>query len=136
MVKKRRQLLVPVIFALIVVSPSYVVSLRNDILRGFDNHSLDDDDFDLLIVSPLKFKLPLQKLVNHKEEIGIETELVTTEKIYQNLKKEFKLIKKLIKKMKKRDCRNYAASVIIGTTCFLRDTTPSSKAVLSSNLTP
>jgi len=34
-----------------------------------------------------------------------------------------------------RHKKNYALSVMIGTTCFLRETTPSNKTVLSSSLT-
>jgi len=39
--------------------------------------------YDLLIITPLKFKLILQKFVKHKEKFGIKTILKTTNEIYK-----------------------------------------------------
>ena len=41
-------------------------------------------DYDLVIIAPRIFKRPLQKLVDHKNNIGVKTFLKTTEEIYKN----------------------------------------------------
>ena len=40
------------------------------------------DAYDLLIIAPQSFESHLQRLVNHKENMGVKTNLVTTEDIY------------------------------------------------------
>lgn len=42
----------------------------------------DNDVYDLLIIAPSSFNNYLQTLVSHKEDIGVKTNLVTTEEIY------------------------------------------------------
>ena len=42
-----------------------------------------DDVYDLLIISPLQFTRKLQRLVDHKEDMGIRTKLITTQHIYR-----------------------------------------------------
>jgi len=42
------------------------------------------DEYDLLIVAPSKFTSELQRLVDHKENLGIRTKLVTIEDIYSS----------------------------------------------------
>lgn len=43
-----------------------------------------DDEYDMVIIAPVKFSLALQKLVRHKNNYGIRTQLKTTESIYKN----------------------------------------------------
>ncbi len=45
--------------------------------------SKQDEIFDLVIISPNKFKLPLNKLKEHKESYGIKTKIKTTNEIYE-----------------------------------------------------
>ncbi|OYT58214.1 hypothetical protein B6U70_01020, partial [Euryarchaeota archaeon ex4484_162] len=42
------------------------------------------DEYDLLIVAPSKFTTELQRLVDHKENLGIKTKLVTIEDVYSS----------------------------------------------------
>jgi len=42
----------------------------------------EDDSYDMVIITPKKFSLPLKKLVEHKNNYGIKTTLKTTEDIY------------------------------------------------------
>ena len=42
------------------------------------------DEYDLLIVAPSKFTTELQRLVDHKENLGIRTKLVTIEDVYSS----------------------------------------------------
>ncbi len=39
--------------------------------------------YDLVIIAPREFQKPLQKLVTHKNQMGIKTNLVTTQEIYR-----------------------------------------------------
>lgn len=43
-----------------------------------------DNDYDLVIIAPRIFKRYLQRLVDHKNDIGVKTFLMTTEDIYKN----------------------------------------------------
>ena len=42
------------------------------------------DEYDLLVVAPSKFTTELQRLVDHKENLGIRTKLVTIEDVYSS----------------------------------------------------
>jgi hypothetical protein len=48
----------------------------------------DEDDYDLMIIAPSKFSLALIRLISHKSNNGIKTELHTTESIYKNYAEE------------------------------------------------
>lgn len=41
------------------------------------------DDYDLVIISPWLFSSKLQRLVDHKENMGVKTKLITTQEIYR-----------------------------------------------------
>jgi hypothetical protein len=43
-----------------------------------------DENYDLLIITPQKFNLQLQRLKRHKEKMGVSTIITTTEEIYEN----------------------------------------------------
>ncbi len=45
----------------------------------------DNDQYDLLIIAPFRFKLPLNFLVNHKNKLGVRTKLVTLNFIYNKI---------------------------------------------------
>lgn len=45
---------------------------------------IEEDSYDLVVIAPREFSNNIKKLVNHKEEIGIKTRLVTTQEIYDN----------------------------------------------------
>lgn len=48
-----------------------------------DNYIVSEDDsYDMVLITPKKFSLPLQKLVEHKNSHGVKTVLKTTENIY------------------------------------------------------
>lgn len=44
----------------------------------------DYGEYDLVIIAPSKFVNNLQKLVDHKNSLGVNTKLKTTEEIYDN----------------------------------------------------
>lgn len=60
------------------------------VLSGFgavaisENAENDYDEYDLVIIAPSKFTDDLRKLVDHKNSIGVNTTLKTTEEIYDN----------------------------------------------------
>ncbi len=43
-----------------------------------------NDEYDMVIIAPKKFSFFLNRLVKHKNSVGIKTNLVTTESIYKN----------------------------------------------------
>jgi hypothetical protein len=45
----------------------------------------DNDLYDLLIISPSRFKRPLQKLITHKNRFGVRTKFVTLGSIYNSI---------------------------------------------------
>ncbi|MBS3749567.1 MAG: hypothetical protein KGY67_07720, partial [Candidatus Thermoplasmatota archaeon] len=61
----------------------------------------DNDSFDLLIISPQKYQQKCNRLVNHKEQMGINSNLLTAEYIFENFdgKDEPEKIKYCIKKV-------------------------------------
>jgi len=49
-------------------------------------NSLDsNDEYDLLIITPIKFRMSLQRLLKHKNSVGVNTKIVTTNEIYKNV---------------------------------------------------
>ena len=41
------------------------------------------NDYDLVIIAPREFQKPLERLVTHKDQMGIKTKLITTQEIYR-----------------------------------------------------
>ena len=62
------------------------VAERADIKITYDlpeiNPFPENTEYDMVIIAPSKFKILLQKLVNHKNSFGVDTVLKTTEEIY------------------------------------------------------
>ena len=44
--------------------------------------SIQDEEYDLVIIAPSKFKFPLNKLKEHKESYGVKTRIKLTDEIY------------------------------------------------------
>ncbi len=61
----------------------------------------DNDSFDLLIISPQKYQQKCNRFVNHKEQMGINSNLLTAEYIFENFdgRDEPEKIKYCIKKV-------------------------------------
>jgi hypothetical protein len=45
-------------------------------------------EYDLLIIAPRRFKIPLMRLVNHKNRIGVKTILYSVEEVYNEMYRE------------------------------------------------
>jgi len=50
-----------------------------------DKIEFSTECYDLLIIAPSRFKLPLKFLVNHKNKVGIKTILVSVEEVYNQM---------------------------------------------------
>ena len=62
---------------------NYAQQLSVDISIDLPEHDLSlADDYDLLIIAPLQFQGKLQRLVDHKNDVGVRTTLITTQQIY------------------------------------------------------
>ena len=61
--------------------------MGSPVITAFSNNAtksttLDDEEYDLLIIAPKNFKFYLNKLVEHKESVGVKTKLVTLDQVY------------------------------------------------------
>ena len=76
--------------------------ILNENLPSKTNYDKSNLEFKLLIITPKKFSNALNPLVNHKENMGISTKLVTLDEIYEHMfwqgRDEAEKIKYFIKK--------------------------------------
>jgi hypothetical protein len=50
-----------------------------------DHGGNNDSTYDLIIIAPKRFKLPLNRLVRHKNNIGVKTKLFTLDEVYDQI---------------------------------------------------
>jgi nitrous oxidase accessory protein len=66
----------------VVVSSSNIVTLKS-INQDIEKFNLESkEQYDLLILTPVEFKNPLNKLADHKNSYGIKTKIITLSEIY------------------------------------------------------
>ena len=70
------------VVGLLLLSSLAAIGVGKQAVVEEEYRNLQAGEFDLVIIAPAKFSRALQKLVDHKNDIGINTTLKTTEEIY------------------------------------------------------
>jgi hypothetical protein len=63
----------------------YSQDIKKEIYQIRDNDNFPFGNYDLLILAPSRFNIPLNRFVNHKNSVGVKTILVNVEDVYDQI---------------------------------------------------
>ena len=84
--KKNFALICVVFFLLTVLTPIInAISINNESEVIDTSIEVKEDNYDLLVITPKQFERTAKRLVSHKNDVGVNTKLVTLNKLYREM---------------------------------------------------